>query len=90
MPYVSSFDQQPLIYHILVMNCNKAITIFKITTVKFPSLQNFTKQQKCPNLGLEMPVLDVLDWNLETMLPYLKSAPSNLSSWKTSRKSKNA
>ena len=45
------------------MKCNKAITIFKITTVNFASLQNFTKKQKCPNLVPEMPVLDVLNWN---------------------------
>ena len=35
-----------------------------------------------------MPVLDVLDWNLETILPYLQSATSNLSICKIWRKTK--
>ena len=61
MPNVGSFDQESLIEHFLAKNCNKGITIFKITTVNFGSFQNSTKKQKCLNLRRKLPYLGIFD-----------------------------
>ena len=55
------------------------IVIFEISTLEFVELQTFEKKQKCLNLGPKMPYLSIFEWNL-------KSAPSNLSNCKISRK----
>ena len=66
------------------------IVIFEISTLKFAQLQNFKKKQKWLNLGPKMPYLGMFRINFKILLLYLKSAPSSLSSWKVSRKNKNA
>ena len=35
------------------------IVIFEISTLQFVYLQNFTKKQKCLNLGRKMPYLGI-------------------------------
>ena len=37
----------------------KTIVIFEISMLKFVYLQNFTKKQKCLNLGAKMPDLGI-------------------------------
>ena len=43
----------------------KTIAVFKISTLKFVSLQNFTKKQKCLNFGPKMPDLGILGLEFE-------------------------
>ena len=45
------FDEKCLIWVFLGKNFKKNIVIFEISTLKFVYLQNFTKKQKCLNLG---------------------------------------
>ena len=73
MPYLGIFDPKWLIWVFLRKNFRKTIVIFEINTFKLVYLQNFTKKQKCLNSGPKMPDL-----------PYLKSAPLNLSNCKIS------
>ena len=55
------------------------IVIFEISTLKFVQLQNFAKK-RTPKFGTKN-VLFGYFWAriLQRLLPYLKSAPSNLS-----------
>ena len=46
-------------------NFRKTIVVFEISTLKFVYLQNFTKNQKCLNLGPNMPDLGILRLELE-------------------------
>ena len=55
------WDEKWLISVILSKISRKAIVIFEIGTVKFVYLQNFTKKQKCLNLGPKMPYFDIFD-----------------------------
>ena len=65
------WDEKWLISVILTKKCliwvflskisRKAIVIFEIGTVKFVYLRNFTKKQKCLNLGPNMPYLGIFD-----------------------------
>ena len=50
MPYLGIFG----------VEFSKTIVIFEISTLKFVLLQNFTKKQKCLNLGPKMPYLGIL------------------------------
>ena len=48
---LSIFDEKCLTWVFLGKNFKKTIVIFEISTLKFVYLQNFTKKQKCLNLG---------------------------------------
>ena len=48
------------------------------------------QKQEFLNLGPKMHYLDILGFNFEKLLSYLKSVPSNLSNCKVSCKNKNA
>ena len=61
MPYLGIFDQKYYIWVFLGHNFKRTIVIFQISTLKFEYLQNFTKKQKCQNLGPKMPYLDIFD-----------------------------
>ena len=75
MPYLSIFDQKMsylgilkqifLIWVFLGKIFRKTIVIFEISTLKFVYLQNFTKKQKCLNLGSKMPDLGILGLEFE-------------------------
>ena len=43
----------------------KTIVIFEISTLKFASLQNFSKKQKCLNFEPKMPDLGILGLEFE-------------------------
>ena len=63
-------------------------------------IAKFCGKTKMPKFGTKMPYLSILDqkclilvflgWNFKKLLAYLKSTPSNLSTFKILRKSKNA
>ena len=55
IPYLGIFGQE----------FKKTIVIYKINTVKFVYLQNFTKKQKFLNLGPKMPDLGILGLKFE-------------------------
>ena len=57
MPYLGIFDKECLIWVFLGKNFKKTIVRFEISTLKFVYLQNFTKKQKCLNLGPKTPDL---------------------------------
>ena len=59
MLYLGNFDQKYLIWVFLGENFKKTIAIFEISTLKFVYLQNFTKKQKCLNLGPKMLYLGI-------------------------------
>ena len=59
MPYLGIFDQKCYILVFLGHNFKKTIVIFEISTLKFVYMQNFTKKQKCLNLGSKMFELDI-------------------------------
>ena len=86
----SIWDQIRLIWVFLGKNIKTTIVRYEISTFNFVYLQNFTKKQKCLNLGPKMLDLFFLRWNLKTVLPYLISAPSNFSNRKILRKNRNA
>ena len=90
LPFWGIFDQECLVLVFLGKKFRKTIVIFEISTLKFVSLKNFTEKQKCLNLGQKYLIYVFLDWNLKTILSYLKSTPSNLSNCKISRENKNA
>ena len=54
MPYLGIFDQKCLIWVFLGKNFKNTIVLFEISTLRFVYLQNFTKKQKCLNLGPKM------------------------------------
>ena len=56
MPLLGIFRQEFL---------KKTIVIFEISTRKFVYLQNFTRKQKCLNLGPKMPDLGTLGLEFE-------------------------
>ena len=61
MSYLSIFDQKRLILVFLGKNLKKGIVIFEICTLKFVYLQNFTRKQKCQNLGRKITDLGIFD-----------------------------
>ena len=65
MPYSGVSDQKSVIWSFFVKNCGRTIAIIEISTLKFFYLENFTKKQKCLNLGPKMP-------EFKTILSYLK------------------
>ena len=77
MLYLGIFEQKCLICLYLGQKFKNTIVIFEISTVKFVWL-----------LNLKCLIWIFLDWNLETILPYLKSAPSNFSFAKFTKKQK--
>ena len=88
-PYLDILDKECLIWVFLGKNFFwKSIVIFEISILKFVYLQNFTKIQKCSNLGAKMSYLGIFDqkcliWvflceNFRKLLSYLKSISSNL------------
>ena len=58
------------------------IVMTQITVLEFVLLQSFVQRLKFQNLDQQCLILVFLGWNLKTILPYLKSAPSNLSDCK--------
>ena len=77
-----------LIQVFLGQNFKKAFVIFEVNTLKFVQNQNFGKKikQKWLNLRPKMSYLDFLGQNFKEVWQYFKSAPSNLSYCKISRK----
>ena len=65
MPYLGIFEKKCIIWVFLGKNFKKTIVIFEISTLKFVYLTNFTKKQKCLNLGPEMPDLGIFGLELE-------------------------
>ena len=75
MPYLGIFDQKMsylgilnqifLIWIFLGKMFRKTVVIFEISTLKFVYLQNFTKKQKCLNLGSKTPDLGILELEFE-------------------------
>ena len=63
MPYLGIFDQKYYIWVFLGHNFKRTIVIFQISTLKFEYLQNFTKKQKCQNLGPKMPDLGIFGYS---------------------------
>ena len=96
MTYFGIFDQKSIIWVFLRKNFKNAIVIFEISTPKFASFRNFKNKQKCLNFAPKMPYWVFLTKNTvfrylwirikKKLLSYLKSAPSNLSTSKFSRK----
>ena len=60
MPYLGIFDPKCLIWVFLDKKFRKTIVIFEISSLKFVSLQNFMKKQKCLNLRPKMSDLGIL------------------------------
>ena len=54
MSYLGIFDQKCLNWVFLGKDFKKTIVRFEISTLKFVYLQNFTKKEKCLNLGPKM------------------------------------
>ena len=52
--YLGIFDQKCLNWVFLGKDLKKTIVRFEISTLKFVYLQNFTKREKCLNLGPKM------------------------------------
>ena len=69
---------------ILGQTVENNIVMFEISNLEFVKLQNFAKKQKWLHLGPKIPYLDILFWNLKTILSNFKSAPWNLSNCKVS------
>ena len=93
MPYVDVIDPKCLISIFFGKSFRKTIVIFEISSLKWVYLQNFTKKKKKKNAYIwdqKCLIWIFLDWNLKTILSYLKSAPSNLSNFETTRKNKDA
>ena len=65
MPFLGIFHQECLIWVFLGKNFKKTIVRFEISTLKFVYLQNFTKKQKCLNLGPKMPDLCIFGLEFE-------------------------
>ena len=86
--YLGIVDRKRLILVFLGKNFKKTISKLKTSTLKFVCLQNFMRKKKCLNLGTKMLIWVFWAWNLKTILSYLKSAPSYLSTCKFSRKEK--
>ena len=61
----------------------------RISSLEFTYLQNFARKQKCLN-WLKCLIWLFLGYDFKKLLPYLTSTPSNLSTWKISRKNKMA
>ena len=74
MPYLGIFKQNCLIWVFLGKNCRKTIVIFKISTLKFVCLQNFTKK-KCLNLGPKMPDLGILGPEFKNNIAIFEISP---------------
>ena len=74
MPYLGIFKQNCLIWVFLGKNCRKTVVIFKISTLKFVYLQNFTKK-KCLNLGPKMPDLGILGPEFKNNIAIFEISP---------------
>ena len=62
---LGTFVQECLISVFSARIFKKAIVIFEISTLKFSYLQNFTKKQKCLNLGPKMLDLGIFGLEIE-------------------------
>ena len=65
MSFLGVFDQNCHILVFLGRNFKKAIVIFQIYILEYVSLENFTKKQKCLNLGQKVPVLGIFELEIE-------------------------
>ena len=68
MPYFGFLTKNTLFGLLFGKNCQKIVAIFEISTLKFACLQNFTKTQKCLNLGTKRPDLGSFGVELEDNL----------------------
>ena len=57
----------------------KTIAIFEISTFEFVRIQSFMLNKKTLIFDQNCLIYIYLDWNLEKLLSYLKSAPSSSS-----------
>ena len=80
--YLSIFDQKCLIWVFLGKNFKTTIVIFEISTLKFFSFQNFTKKQKCLNLGSEMPALSILGLEFENNIVIFEISTPKFVQWR--------
>ena len=62
-------------FHILGLELQNIIVIFKTSVLQFVLLQSLMQKQKSSDWGPKM-IWVFLDWKLKIVLPYLKSAPS--------------
>ena len=72
MPYLGIFDKECLIWVFLGKNFKKTIVRFEISTLKFVYLQNFTKKEKCLNLGPKMSDLCIFELEFENNIVILE------------------
>ena len=79
MPFLVFLDQK----------LEKTIVIFGISILEFAEMQKNAQNKKKIKFGTKMSHLVILGFKFEKVLSYLKSASSNLSKCKVSRKVKN-
>ena len=72
MPFLGIFHQECLIWVFLGKNFKKTIVRFEISTLKFVYLQNFTKKEKCLNLGPKMSDLCIFELEFENNIVILE------------------
>ena len=84
-------DKKCFVWVFLGRDFENFILIFEINTLKLAYFQNLTNKLKCLTLGAEIPETTEMFWNrnLKTVLSYLKSTPSNLSTWKIWQRKQN-
>ena len=61
MLYLGTFNRKCPIWLFSGKNFKRTNVIFEISTLKIVYFQNFTKKQKCLNLGPEMSYLGIFD-----------------------------
>ena len=72
MSYLGIFDQKCLNWVFLGKDFKKTIVRFEISTLKFVYLQNFTKKEKCLNLGPKMSDLCIFELEYENNIVILE------------------
>ena len=72
MSYLGIFDQKCLNWVFLGKDFKKTIVRFEISTLKFVYLQNFTKKEKCLNLGPKMSDLCIFELEFENNIVILE------------------
>ena len=72
MSYLGIFDQKCLNWVFLGKDFKRTIVRFEISTLKFVYLQNFTKKEKCLNLGPKMSDLCIFELEFENNIVILE------------------
>ena len=72
MSCLGIFDQKCLNWVFLGKDLKKTIVRFEISTLKFVYLQNFTKKEKCLNLGPKMSDLCIFELEFENNIVILE------------------